>query len=497
MPTNLSLEDLSLFDTLATSKAAKSGPSAIQRSLSGAKRVSKLPGVSNSTNRDLLIDLFDSKSHFSTAQPGTHQQHPATRTSAFFQPLSPTLASEQAKTFSSSISPSIQQTSISNSQSDQPQDCDDFGDFVDSPSIPQTSLFASNDADVLVPTSNAGVQRSKSDSGNKPARYRIQSQINELGSNDDTKTPIRFGQHIATPGQSETGTKKVSTEKNIVTARWGDIISSRPGPSANPGSKDLLFGATKAPQKTHKGPMLIETPKFIGKQKQSNSMFNKPVVQKDLIPKVEEEWESFGDEPLSNKSNVLVATAKVVDLPPQYQNIPDSTALLIIFTETIFYLVEPFFKEIVPLPYSLKKRVLSNIKTKQFLQGFLETVTIGTQIMAGRYRRLDFSKVNASDASDRAAREFSRRWAEELMPRLRTALPPTLASKLGDLSGSFAYPTSTSLASSLCIVCGLSKAEQAQKLPLKTSTAAEWDDNTKLGHTKCLKFWSHRSVYGV
>lgn len=496
MPTNLSLQDLSLFDTLASLKDAKSGPSAIQRSLSGAKRSSKLPGVSNSATREPLIDIFDSRPQSTTLQPGSHQQHPPSLNSAFFQPLSPTVASQHEKTFSTPMSPSIQQTSIFTNQSEQPQDSDDFGDFVDSPSIPQASLFPSNDTSILVPTSNAGVQRSQSNSGNKPARYRIQSQINELGSNDDTKTPIRFGQHIVMPRQTETGTKKVSTDKNIVTARWGDIISSRPGPSATTGNKDLLFGATKAPQKTQKGPMLVETPKFIGGQKQSTSLFNKPVVQDDLIPKAEEEWESFGDEPLSYNSNDLVTTARL-DLPTEYQNIPDSTALLIIFTETIFHLVDPFFKEIVPLSYSLKKRVLSNTKTKQFLQGFLETVSIGAQIMAGRYRRLDSSKPNASDTSDRAAREFSRMWAEELMPRLRTALPPSLASKLGDLSGSFAYPASTSLASSHCIVCGLSRAEQAQKLPLKISAAAKWDENSNLGHAKCLKFWSHRSVYGV
>lgn len=528
MPSGLSLEDLSFFDTLASSKNPPVG------SLPGIRNGHALAVGSSSSNKDLLLDLFASPGQSLNRAPalgsGTNDK-PISPSTSLFEALSPTTLTSNFSPVTpipSGLTSSLQSGPYKPSIPIQPQEDDDFGDFVDSsapPTLPPKpaeyksplnatfSRPATQDT-LFLPELQAGVQKGGIASSRPPAKYEIQAQINELGINNDKQSPIRFGQHMAMPSSD---TKQSSggnfSSQKIVTARWKDVISARPGPAANhskSSSKDqnLLFGPSSNQKttrptdnragfgSTNKGPMIMDMSKNNGVHRKSNSLFKKPAVTKDLIPDVNtgDEWEAFEDSQPNSANDA--APAKVF-VPVEFQGIPDSTILLTKFNETVLHIVDTLFAEIVPLSYSLKKRVLNHTKTKKFLEGFSETVQIGAQIMAGRYRRTGDAQTSTIQASDRAAREFARIWAQEIMPRLRTTLPPGSSSKLCELN-----PTSTFSSTSNtphCIVCGLSKTELVQKPPMNTKGAAlkRWNDETNLGHINCLKFWSHRSVYGI
>lgn len=146
-----------------------------------------------------------------------------------------------------------------------------------------------------------------------------------------------------------------------------------------------------------------------------------------------------------------IASAGASIVPSAFNNIPSSIELLALFNSTVFYIADSLFDSLVPLSYTLKKRVLANPKTKEFLLGYLETVMVCAKIMAGRRRRLvtsDISELMSDfgpkvgtksskttnternyeiiiselvELSDHRARESERVWSQEIAPRLRAA----------------------------------------------------------------------------
>lgn len=491
MPTGIPQDVFGSFASApAPSRRVGNGGSGLLDSRNSHKKPERIPN-----NQDLLLDIFGTSSNSPDSPSGSSVSSPASHTFSILQPLSPSTAqtSFSPTSISAHITPRTAPQPQTNARSE-PDDFDDFGDFVDSrspPPLPPKPLDYKSPVnnkprttqnDLLVPVSSMGVQKPTTPVQPKQGEYKIQAQINELGT---AKDPIRFGQHMAMPtnGGLQSG--------NIVTAKWDDIISSRPGPSVNkvrtssPSTNNLFpaspVKATPANRVADLAPVLHP--------RSPNSLFKKSTGGN---PKREEEWESFNDEPISAED--ISGTSKVV-VPKEYQGIPDSTELLGLFNASIFSLVDHLFKELIPLSYALKKRVLNNAKTKQFLAGYLETVQIGAQIMAGRYRRTTDSKPATIEASDRAAREFARTWAQEIMPRLRTALPPGSKFQLSEMSTTAL--SSKSAKGPYCIICGLAKAEHVQKPPVKQTTSSKkWNEENNLGHEKCLKFWTHRSAYG-
>lgn len=170
----------------------------------------------------------------------------------------------------------------------------------------------------------------------------------------------------------------------------------------------------------------------------------------------------------SVKSNAVTSTSHSTSvLPHVYRSIPSSIELLHLFNETVLHVADPLFNSLVPLNYKLKKRVLANPKTKEFLLGYLETVMVCAKIMAGRRRRLIIGDIppamlldddehgmdtkskkegkskkhmildELSEKSDREARESERLWSQEIAPRLRAANVAALV--LGS-SSSFGSP---------------------------------------------------------
>lgn len=403
------------------------------------------------------------------------------------QPLSP---SPNTGSFQVSTPPlsssSFQQQSQSTAHQDDLGDFDDFGDFVDftpPPPVPPkqpeftNKVSTGTNNEVLVPLNNGAVQKSSHKEDTRPSNYNIQGQINELGT---AKDPIRFGQHLSSSQTNGNG---------IVTAKWENIISSRPGPQGNLSAQkpEVLKTESTKPQASQKTFVAKEQNYSSHRKTLSQSLFKKPAQKKEE----QDEWEPFNESAPEEDSGGI---SNVV-LPAQFQGIPDSTALMNVFSEVIFHMVDQLFKELISLSYALKKRVLSNTKTKQFLEGYLETISIGAHIMVGRYRRLADSKSASIHASDRTAREFVRTWAQEIMPRLRTALPPGSMSTLNEMSTT---AVSAKSRGPCCIVCGLTRDEKVSTPPVKLkSSSIKWNDENNMGHEKCLKFWLNRSTYGL
>lgn len=184
-----------------------------------------------------------------------------------------------------------------------------------------------------------------------------------------------------------------------------------------------------------------------------------------------------------------------------FDNVPSSSELIRIFNDKVLHFVDQLFEKLVPLPYALKKRVLANIGTKKFLDGYLATVQVGIMILEGRYRRLHRYLSNKSlqadnhddPDSDRLAREFVRIWTTEIAPRLRTAgLRPVELSRVPlSVTSTSQMPES----SPTCAVCGLARNEQPSVYLL--SSGLRWEEKSGTGHLNCLRFWAHRHVYGI
>lgn len=280
---------------------------------------------------------------------------------------------------------------------------------------------------------------------------------------------------------------------------------------------------------------------------------------------------------LTSRHSKQKSTTSLSGLPPEYQNIPSSTELLTLLYTKVLRLIEPLFASLVPLSYSLKKRVLNNSKTRDFLFGYFETLHIVARILAGRHRRLPSllqttsttstsstssttvseKKIEIVNKCDREARELERVWKQEISPRLRAANISAISLSGGGNNNNdnnnnnsnksfinssnsknrkkFAYldPQNLDLDSSYlvskrsyeitatnneqqqdneCILCGLepheripylSSSKKKQKSSSSSSSSKsieyQWQDdsNGAHGHISCLKFWTHKSNYGL
>lgn len=203
------------------------------------------------------------------------------------------------------------------------------------------------------------------------------------------------------------------------------------------------------------------------------------------------------------------------NVPSPFDNIPNSTELITLFNDTVLHFVDQLFQKLVPLPYALKKRVLANIATKKFLDGYLATIQVGVMVLEGRYRRLRRDGPGKQPTSgggmtapthhdpecERAAREFVRIWTAEIVPRLRTAglRPVELTRVPVGVDATTPTPTTTPITlsppASTCVVCGLTRDEQPSVYLLPRRM--RWEEKSGPGHLTCLRFWAHRDIYGI
>lgn len=250
-------------------------------------------------------------------------------------------------------------------------------------------------------------------------------------------------EQLATKNTRKLQTKKViakkKKEEEDEAEDWGDFqdfsVSSSP--------------ISPKPEKTHQlvsSSNLIHTPTALDSH---TSLTPASVPSSPLAPTHKKIGSSGGSRLVLGTSKPKISSALSSVVPSDYNDIPSSIELLQQFNSTVLHIADSLFSSLVPLNYTLKKRVLANPKTKEFLLGYLETVMVCAKIMAGRRRRLTNGNIsnllseadgiplsqakdkqgNVQDTvldilvekSDREARESERIWSQEIAPRLRAA----------------------------------------------------------------------------
>ncbi|KAK9464765.1 hypothetical protein V1512DRAFT_230130 [Lipomyces arxii] len=177
-----------------------------------------------------------------------------------------------------------------------------------------------------------------------------------------------------------------------------------------------------------------------------------------------EPWPDFETSPASTP--VPIAT------PPR-PAVPNSEVLLSLFQSNLFPLPLPLFQELGPLPFPLKRRVLSQQKTKRFFAALLAGAEVAIRICAGRKRR------GGRFEADREARECARVWKS-----LRERIAGVGMRDLPNLDASFTFRDYPGEPSDLCIVCGVARHEKVRGCVGQTG----WDFENG-GHTTCIRWW--------
>ncbi|KAK9453567.1 hypothetical protein V1511DRAFT_505094 [Dipodascopsis uninucleata] len=215
---------------------------------------------------------------------------------------------------------------------------------------------------------------------------------------------------------------------------------------------------------------------YTGQKRELRETYNKSLSPKtdDLLDDSNQEdfepWPEFDNGPSNNGTSQIV--------PLALESIPEPQNLLPLFETNLFSLPAPLFQEITPLPYPLKRRVLSNPRTKQFFEGIISGVNIAIRICAGRRRR------SKSADADFEAREIARLWKS-----LRHRLVGVGITELPTLDPDYVLKKYVGNPKDLCIVCAVSRNE----MPRGTTRQASWD-SANSGHVTCIKWWIHEKA---
>lgn len=153
-------------------------------------------------------------------------------------------------------------------------------------------------------------------------------------------------------------------------------------------------------------------------------------------------------------------------------------ALLPLFKSNFFPLPATLFQDLAPLPYPLKRRVLSHAKTKAFFDNMLSGVHIALRICAGRRRR------GGHYEADREARETSRLWKD-----LAHRLSGVGLTNLPNIDSAYLLPKFLGDPRELCIVCGVGAFEKVKGATIES----KWN-NLKRGHGSCTNWWEHEQA---
>jgi hypothetical protein len=442
------------------------------------------------------LSFFDSHST-STQQTDTkHGQKPLNSTG--WTPLSPAGTSASPSN-SQLLGLDLHNSTAGLSKQVQTVDEDEFGDFVEfsqatSVSIQALNSRTSSDHPQEPMSSEYRQKRTSSDYRQERAESSsvpIQEQRQELSSQP---TIIRLGQ---TP---------VATTRG----QWDRILSAKPGPSESmrttptqPFDSTTTAHDSRDPivseKTTQREPIRSSSGKVTTTYNQldsilvANSTGDSPRIsatldekliapafkQLELSPKDDptEQWGFDEDEDDTDSNFQEFASAPA--MPPPHQ-------LLFYVHEYVFKVIDHLFEQLVPLSYSMKKRILSRPETKQFFVGFIEAIRVAARIMAGRTRHsLDASQLAYAD---RESREVVRLW-KILSVRLKSLLPSS--KDIPDLDERLTFPPIRNPEKPLCQICGLAKNEIVKGQP-----RPEWSSDGE-GHKSCIVWWDNKSAFGI
>ncbi len=223
-------------------------------------------------------------------------------------------------------------------------------------------------------------------------------------------------------------------------------------------------------------------------------------------------WDS-----VDTKGDVKIEATKD-DLPPT--NVPPPSILLSIFTQLFDEANESLYQPVSGQPFSIKKRILSDPKTIEFLKGYLALATVGARIIAGRRLRwhrdkflsqrmtisaagskgMKLASVDKAQTAreDREATDFVAIWGDQV-GRLRSAVAAANSSlkdsthhlKIPDIKEIMQIQTAKGVpaAPKACLICGLKRDERIPKVDyeVEDSFGEWWTDHW--GHATCRRFW--------
>ncbi|KAK9374384.1 uncharacterized protein V1513DRAFT_446226 [Lipomyces chichibuensis] len=252
--------------------------------------------------------------------------------------------------------------------------------------------------------------------------------------------PLRFGQHLT---QGPNGVAHLSSS----------IFDGQPSIGGHPHQQ------RRHPPTGHSHPRPPPSP-----QKPTT------MIAKDLLD-TSDDFESWQD---------VEDTQHQATRPPQPTTVvlPKPEFLLSLFESNLFPLPLPLFQELAPLPFPLKRRVLSHPKTKKFFASLLSGAQVAVRICAGRKRR------GGRFEADREAREVARLWKV-----LRERIAGVGMRELPYIDASFVFREYTGDKSDLCLVCGVARHEN-----VRGCTSMDPWDLENGGHRACIKWWAHEKA---
>ncbi|KAK9356663.1 hypothetical protein V1523DRAFT_400990 [Lipomyces doorenjongii] len=265
--------------------------------------------------------------------------------------------------------------------------------------------------------------------------------------------PLRFGQHL-TQGP------------NGVTHLSPSIFDGQPSNGGQPNQQRRHIPPTSHSHPPQLSPQKLPTQK-LSPQKPSPQ---KPTttIAKDLLDTSDDvkPWQ-----------DVEGTQHQATRPPPTTAILPKPEFLLSLFESNLFPLPLPLFHELAPLPFPLKRRVLSHPKTKKFFASLLSGAQVAVRICAGRKRR------GGRFEADREAREIARLWKV-----LRERIAGVGMRDLPYIDASFVFREYTGDKSDLCLVCGVARHEN-----VRGCTESLWDHENG-GHMACIKWWAHEKA---
>ncbi|EMR65409.1 putative serine threonine-protein kinase ppk6 protein [Eutypa lata UCREL1] len=205
-------------------------------------------------------------------------------------------------------------------------------------------------------------------------------------------------------------------------------------------------------------------------------------------------------------------------MPPT--NIPPPSILLSIFPELFSKANQSLYQPVSGQSFSIKKRILSDPKTIEFLKGYLVLTTVTARVIAGRRLRwhrdkflsqrmsistagskgMKLASVDKAETAreDREATDVVAAWNEQV-GRLRSAVAAANSSlktsadhlKIPDIKETMQVQTAKVVptAPKACLICGLKRDERIAKVDyeVEDSFGEWWADHW--GHASCKRFW--------
>ena len=235
---------------------------------------------------------------------------------------------------------------------------------------------------------------------------------------------------------------------------------------------------------------------------------------------------SWDWDPVDTKTGTEVEASATKDvLPPA--NVPPPSVLLSIFPELFETANQKLYQPVSGQSFSIKKRILSDPKTVEFLRGYLSLATVLARIVAGRRLRWHRDKFLSQKMSisaagskgmklatvdkaqtareDREAADVVATWNEQV-GRLRSAVAAANTSlqdggaaplKIPEIKEAMQVQTAKAVptAPKACLICGLKRDERLAKVDhdVEDSFGEWWVDHW--GHTACRRLWlQHEEV---